>query len=202
MRRTKPLKLYPVPSDEDADTVVGEDNLNNSLDSNVIISFKTCNNQMKGSREGDSIPDLCDVSNKRIEDMMPDELMNANPALKELMGKLMKKGKDDPAGKETDTRMETRIVRSVIRKPGENNIKAGTYFNPHVKSPSDTTIYTPALKLMPTQVFRQRNDVPMTSNVANNIPVQPGSVGNNQSDNESSSNVDLEKRISDFIRQI
>ena len=44
------------------------------------------------------------MSNRRIEDMTPDELMNANPALKELMGKLMKKGKDDSAGKDIDTR--------------------------------------------------------------------------------------------------
>ena len=97
---------------------------------------------------------------------------------------------------------DSRIVRSVVREAGENNDKTQPRFKSHVKSPSDTMIYAPALKLTPTQVTpKQRNDIPTQSNVANkNIPEQQGVVGNNQFDNESNSNIDLEKRISDFIR--
>ena len=75
---------------------------------------------------------------------------------------------------------------------------------PFIKSPSDTTIYAPGFKTdSQLQVFSQRNDVPVTSKVANNnVPAQLRNVGNNQSDNASNLNVDLEKRISDFIRQI
>ena len=85
--------IYPVPSEDDADTVIGEDNLNSSLDSSMIISFKKCEDQNKSSKKDNLIPDPCETNDKRIEDMTPDELTNANPALKELIGKLMDKGK-------------------------------------------------------------------------------------------------------------
>ena len=42
------------------DTVVGEENLNNSLDSSAIISFKESNNLMKVSREDVFIPEVSD----------------------------------------------------------------------------------------------------------------------------------------------
>ena len=197
--------IYPVPSEDDADTVIGEDNLNSSLDSSMIISFKKCEDQNKSSKKDNPIPDPRETNDKRKEDMTPDQLMNANPALKELMGKLMDKGKDEQIRKEEGARTtDSRIVHSVVREAGENNDKTQPRFKCHVKSPSDTTIYAPALKLTPTQVaLKQRNDVPTQSNVANNnIPEQQGVVGNNQFENESNSNIDLEKRISDFTRQI
>ena len=74
--------------DSDAETLPGEEyNLNESFSSSTIITF----NGNHGDKNLCSTAVGSDFSGKRIQDMTPDELMDANLALKQLMEKLIEK---------------------------------------------------------------------------------------------------------------
>ena len=73
--------------------------------------------------------------------MTPDELMEASPALRNWMNNMMKK-----KGKKDDKPSTSRRVGDV-RVVQNNQQSKILNRSPVIKSPSDTTIYAPALKL-------------------------------------------------------
>ena len=121
----------------DADTVVGDDGgLNTSISSSTIISFK---DPQTSTSAGHGV-----VKGKPIAKMSPEELVDANPDLKNLLED-KKDNNTESTPRPTPSR---RVVKAnhdekkiVCRKRGKSNI-----IN---KSPSDTTIYASALKHTP-----------------------------------------------------
>ena len=175
--------VVPVPNDEDSDaeTIEGEDYLNDSLSSSTVITFKPCNPFLPpGDLDLDALEIVSekkgDGQSKKIEDMTPDELVKANPALKEWMDDMMaKKNKKTPKSK-----LDKRTIRTSVKNTGNREVLAsevlGEQYNSQfkqpqmgtgrgtddmqirvnnrtvpvpIKSPSDTTVYAPALKLTP-----------------------------------------------------
>ena len=98
----------------------------------VVISFK----EKPIEQRNDS--NFLVKPTRKVEDMTPDELMQANPALKKWMENMMrKKNKERP---------QTAQAKNI--QHGARVVKAkGLTKSPVIKSPSDTTIYTPALHL-------------------------------------------------------
>ena len=128
--------------DSDSDTIIGDCDLNSTMDTDRIITFKSNNFSV----------------DKKIAEMTPKELAEANPALKALMANMVTKTGQEPQG-------DTRIVLNCSGQKGElilrENVRSSNVVNYdstreqglvpmqtlQQKSPSDTTIYAPALKL-------------------------------------------------------
>ena len=101
--------VYPVTEegqstvDSDAETEKGEEPLNDSISSSLIITFKDNQNgankdENHRSKNREIIKNASGahsslISDKKIEDMTPDELVEANPALQSLMEKLLHNAK-------------------------------------------------------------------------------------------------------------
>ena len=77
---------------------------------------------------------------KPVEEMTPEELVEANPALRALMQKLLDK---------SDSNKPMSDKRKVVKSNGKGTKHMQTNEGGLIKSPSDTTIYAPALKLAP-----------------------------------------------------
>ena len=127
--------------------------LNNSMCSSEIISFNPNSLKMISVEEREEHPK--EVM-KSVEKMTPEELVDANPALKQLMTTLLKgtMEKDQNSCKQQASQ-ETKGVsngnRKVVHSRGiDKNIQERNV----IKSPSDTMIYAPALKLTPTKVIQ------------------------------------------------
>ena len=111
--------IYPADVESDAETVAGENY--DSVNSSAVISFKM--NSKKGSnipigKDGSRIANLIPnseilndeftdkLSVKKVSEMSPDELMEANPALKRWMEQMLGRNKSQGKGgnKQTDVR--------------------------------------------------------------------------------------------------
>ena len=139
----------------EADTVRGEEvNLNDSFSSSMVITFK--NNKLDNQLEMHDVrTGVCELEkiltsktnniageSKKIEEMMPDELVEANPALKQLMTKLLQQNRD---GVKENKPRQTKETSKSSSNGNEGNKKLIA----QIHSPSDTTIYALALKLTP-----------------------------------------------------
>ena len=134
--------IYPIPQDEDseefeddvidaeAETIAGEDTFNDSISSSTIITFKKPVNKNP----------LINSIGKPVEEMTPEELVEVNPALRALMQKLLDK---------SDSNKPMSDKRKVVKSNGKGTKHMRTNEGGLIKSPSDTTIYAPALKLAP-----------------------------------------------------
>ena len=164
----------------DADTIQGEECDHESVASSTIITLKP--NGPKVTRECSSDGDkekrvvtpvglnhMTVVSEKKpkpIAEMTPDELIDANPVLKEWMRKLMNKkaGKGNGnvkaakaassagnQGRMTQQKSQgdKRLFQTISQGETSKNMGNKKTSNLVHKSPSDTTIYAPALKLTP-----------------------------------------------------
>ena len=148
-------EIYPV--DSDAETVEGEgNNLNDSLASSQIISFKeqsrSCSKPIDGGvTHKINISTIAGKERKRVEDMTPDELAEANPALKKWMNDMMaKKSVRSSNKKNGNVTNDNRLAQKESGRMNKAIERQGAPLVSNViKSPSDTTIYAPALKLTP-----------------------------------------------------
>ena len=79
--------------DSDADTIEGDETgLNESFSSSTIITFNDRSNKNEISSRYEPNNNSSNLKAvKRVEEMTPEELMQANPALRQLMGKLLDK---------------------------------------------------------------------------------------------------------------
>ena len=186
-------EIFPLPKEvdmdrrsvsSDADTVVGEELADeyNSVASSAVVIFKhgpsresnieenAINEEEKVINDNVSIGN---VAGKKVSEMSPNELMEANPALKELMIRLVNK---PPRRTQSNKRSATPVRKTkssgnpqskertgdkrVIVNKGESGGKMSRGggitggLNLTIKSPSDTTIYAPALKLTPENQHR------------------------------------------------
>ena len=88
-------------NDSEAETIMGEDcYLNESFTSSAIITFKWPELLHIEGNDNSRILAANDCNNhslteRNIKDMTPEELMEANPALKRMMNKLLKKDSDN-----------------------------------------------------------------------------------------------------------
>ena len=162
--------IYPVDIDSDAETIAGEHY--NSVNSSAVISFKTkaakiCDRNPDGRVLG-NFDSECDNDEsfavKKVSEMTPGELMEANPALKAWMEKMMSKNKNpsskgnnkqkaQQSGKTHNVTAGTSSKSNVdpnqrTGNAGKNPVSTNTTPVVVNKSPSDTTIYAPALKLV------------------------------------------------------
>ena len=138
----------------DDETVFGDFPLDTSTSSSAIISFKT--NGHNYAYVEDNTPKAnknVTVTEKSVAAMTPEELMEANPALRQLMEKLT--GKDRKRNRSSERRLkeqprDKRIVKGNSAGQGRKDCKSkgDNAKIDQVKSPSDTTIYAPALKLV------------------------------------------------------
>ena len=211
--------IYPVEEDDEV-MVLGEENLNTSQSSSTIISFKPNNNQEQSIR-----PDYMQflepeptkqIRPKSVEEMTPEELIEANPMLREWMGNLLKtKGqvKEDghnKAGNETKAgpTKDQWIVskRDSGKPPGErcqtspvekDNIDKIVSKVNLIRLPSDMTIYAPALKLTPTKI--------PTSNLAvanKKDKIEQTKVNETSNDDISTMEIEPLGRDSNFMNKI
>ena len=196
--------IFPIGQeiDSDADTEFGEDGyLNNSQSSSTIISFKRGTGQVV-NESNLCFPDKPVV--KRVEDMTPDELVEANPALKKWMEEMVKK-RQTPAKAGPAKRTQGKGKRT------NGGGSAGANFL--IKSPSDTTIYAPALKLTPdrtglTNPVLAKDDIAPILPVINNDQQllsqqeQINEVGAAGDVNSQISEFELNSMVSQFIDQV
>ena len=139
--------VVPINEDEDAEMVAGEEPLNTSLSSSAIISFNP--QKTLGDLEGEFINEnLIQPVAKLVLEMTPDELVEANPALKRWMEKMMASKKDNKTRTEQPLQ-KTKERMVVVKNSTKGNGKETLDHAKIIKSPSDTTIYAPALKLTP-----------------------------------------------------
>ena len=112
--------IFPIPGeghevDSEAETVAGDFGLDDSMASSGVVTFnaKAKNNQELGTKiVNDSFVD------KWVEDMTPDELLQANPALKQLMLQLLSKGKDEKGADENKEHPRTIVKDRETRNTG------------------------------------------------------------------------------------
>ena len=160
----------------DAETIEGEEIHNTSLSSSAVISFKNNNDLLIGQKNEDKAT--------AVADMTPDELIDKNLALKELMAKLM----EATSGKSIEKERKSKLMANDQSYRKEKKGKGGDQF----KSPSDTTIYAPALKLTLTKEYNHIAQNNQQRNLGREVNVISGS---NKEDSE------LMKQISQFLEQ-
>ena len=143
---TDDISMFDYDNASEADTVIGEScHLNDSCTSSAIISFKPEATANTSACDNNHNYDVINFPGKPIAQMTLEELMEANPTLKKMMGKLMEK-KNPQRVRASDTRQVQLKERKQV-KGNEVVIQSSNQQQTNIKSPSDTTIYAPALKL-------------------------------------------------------
>ena len=201
--------IYPVDVESDAEMVAGE--LYDTVNSSAVISF---NPHSRAANTGYSANIIRNSSPlvKKISEMSPDELMEANPALKQWMENMLKKNRAAEVGaaKQGDYRTvklkQTKGNGSEYKKQKNKggSSKEVRDASPLVvnKSPSDTTIYAPALKLVSpknSEVVRHMVEGTINETLVRNAAGVAG-IG----DNCQSIAVDgvVHNRITNFLEQV
>ena len=153
--------IYPVPTDsDDAETIAGHENiLNESRSSTTIISFNL--NKARRESEWEKVQTQSDclltpnenfserVPGQVIAEMTPEELVKANPALREMVQNLIQENQPQQHSKIT-TSKEAKSSKGMSNSElGKNQVQQTKNNELLVKSPSDTMVYAPALKLTP-----------------------------------------------------
>ena len=210
--------IFPIPQSEnedqdDADTIVGEDPMNDLLSSSTIISFKRKVNGGANMRSDQFL------GKKGVAEMTPDELIRANPALHKMVMDLKKKTETPKRPVKNDRRVISAGTRECVTE--ELNDKMGNFAqdksdgeqsksNPrnnsanrqgiNMKSPSDTTIYAPALKLTPIKSV----GIDHQGLLVNNMEGLQNTKQTDPKTHESQSRQeqDIMNRISNFVEQV